>query len=134
MVTNSDEGTNTVSGCEDYSKINTLSSSKFRTNWILVFTELKNSKPHPDDLLTLEMNKKKIQIPLQKALRISKHDSLILKKTSIGCCDHNYYTTILCCIDAQIISQKENIYLTEMSRRTRVQGKTVKLLFTLIIT
>ena len=53
-----------------------------------------------------------------------------LKKPSIGCCLYNHYIVILCCIDAQIISQKENIYLTEMCERTRVQEKTVKLLFT----
>ena len=41
IVTFSDEGTNTISECEDYAKINTLFSSKLRTSWILVFTELK---------------------------------------------------------------------------------------------
>ena len=46
MVAYSDESTNTVSECEDYSKINTLFSSKFRKNWILVFTEL-NKKYTP---------------------------------------------------------------------------------------
>ena len=51
MVTYSDEGTHTVSECEDFSKIYTLFSSKLRTNWILVFTEFKK-------YTTLEMNEK----------------------------------------------------------------------------
>ena len=68
MVTYSDEGTNTVSECEDYSKINKkinkLFSSKFRTKWILVFTELKKSIPHPVDLPTLESDTNTLQKPL----------------------------------------------------------------------
>ena len=58
MVTYSDEGTNTISECEDNSERNALFSSKFRTNWILAFTELKQSIPHTDDLHTLELNEK----------------------------------------------------------------------------
>ena len=84
MVTYSDECTKTVSECEDYSMIYTLFSRKFRTNWVFVFTELKKSIPHPDDLPTLEMNEKSDTNTFAKSNVSFEQRFFHLKKTSIA--------------------------------------------------